>query len=342
MPSYYNEWGWAPYTTVAERRKQAAREAEKLRQSGKAVAPVIIAGRKIATTFWGEAWCRNLESYHDYASRLPRGRSYVRNGSVVDLAIAPLAVTALVSGSSLYEVTIDIAQLPKSRWQSVCRDCAGGIDSLVELLKGRFSKPVMERICRQDEGLFPRPSEIKFDCTCPDYASMCKHVAAVLYGVGARLDAKPELLFRLRSVDENDLLRHLDATAQLSQSAPAGEKILESDDISALFGLEMAGGDGPGNKPEHAPTRPAPAKGRKAERARGASKGTRPRRPTRTASTQKDNAGLATGPLVADGRPSNVLRPSKQSPNVDAAHNDLTRVGGEPLSPALSRKGKAS
>lgn len=242
--SRYNG-GWAPYVTVAQRRAKAERETKKLRKQGHPVAPVIIAGRTIAATFWGKAWCENLESYHDYESRLPRGRSYVRNGSVVDLQIAPLAVTALVSGSSIYTVTIRITAVSRPQWQSICRDCTGGIDSLVELLDGRFSKGVMERLCRQDEGLFPRPSHITFSCDCPDYASMCKHVAAVLYGVGARLDHEPELLFRLRAVDEKDLLAHIDAGVPLSKTAPAAGKILEADDISALFGLEMADGEAP-------------------------------------------------------------------------------------------------
>jgi uncharacterized Zn finger protein len=243
MSSYYG--GWAPYVPVAERRRQAEREMQKLRKTGHPVAPVIIEGRKIASTFWGKAWCDNLESYRDFENRLPRGRTYVRNGSVVDLQITPLAVSARVSGSSIYKVTVSIAAVPKTRWQSICRDCAGGIDSLVELLQGRFSKGVMERICGQDKGLFPRPSEIRFSCDCPDGASMCKHVAAVLYGIGARLDEKPELLFRLRAVDQNDLLADLDAAAPLSTTGPAAGKILQADDVSALFGIEMAAGEAP-------------------------------------------------------------------------------------------------
>lgn len=243
MARYYGDW--PAYVPVAERRAKAEREMQKLRKKGHMITPVIIAGRKIATTFWGKAWCENLESYRDFESRLPRGRTYVRNGSVVDLQIAPLAVTARVSGSSIYNVTIRIEPVPESEWQSICRDCTGGIDSLVELLQGRFSKGVMERLCRQDEGLFPRPSHISLSCDCPDYASMCKHVAAALYGVGARLDREPELLFRLRAVDAKDLLGQLDAGMPLSMVTPTTDKILESDDISALFGLEMADSEGP-------------------------------------------------------------------------------------------------
>ncbi|HEY3997656.1 MAG TPA: SWIM zinc finger family protein [Candidatus Xenobia bacterium] len=239
--SYGYDGGWAPYVSVAERRKKAQREMEKLAKKGHPVSPVIIEGRTIATTFWGKAWCENLEKYHDFANRLPRGRTYVRNGSVVDLQIAPLKVDAQVSGSSMYRVSVAIAAVSKAHWQALCRDCVGGIDSLVELLQGRFSKGIMERLCQQREGLFPTPSEIKFSCSCPDYAVMCKHVAAVLYGIGARLDNKPELLFRLRSVDEKDLFAHVDASVPLSKKGPKAGKILKTDDISDLFGLEMAG-----------------------------------------------------------------------------------------------------
>src|SRR5918993_1050616 len=237
--------GWPLYVPVAERRKKAARDIEKLRKKGRPVAPVILEGRTIARTYWGKAWCENLESYRDYENRLPRGRTYVRNGSVVDLQIAPLEVTAMVSGSELYTVKISIKTVPKSQWQSLCRDCAGGIDSLVELLQGRFSKGVMERLCRQDNGLFPTPSEIRFSCSCPDSASMCKHVAAALYGVGSRLDEQPELLFRLRAVDHNELVADLDTAVPLSNTAPVAGRVLETEDLSALFGLDLAEEESP-------------------------------------------------------------------------------------------------
>jgi uncharacterized Zn finger protein len=253
--------GWAPYVPVAERRRKAEREMAKLRKKGHPVAPVRIEGRTIATTFWGKAWCDNLESYRDYENRLPRGRTYVRNGSVVDLQIAPLQVKAMVSGSSIYTVTVSIKAVPKARWQSLCRDCASGIDSLVELLQGRFSGAVMERLCRQGNGLFPEPLEIRFSCSCPDSAAMCKHVAAVLYGIGSRLDEEPELLFRLRCVDERDLVADLDPAVPLSKTAPAAGRLLEVDDVSALFGLDMAGEEGAGRLGSDAPAASRPARG---------------------------------------------------------------------------------
>jgi uncharacterized Zn finger protein len=236
--------GWFPYVPVAERRKQAAREIEKLRKKGHPVAPVILEGRTIARTFWGKAWCDNLESYRDYENRLSRGRAYVRHGAVIDLQIAPLEISARVSGSSIYRVSVSITALAPTLWRSLCEGCAGGIDSLVELLQGRFSKGVMERICRQDQGLFPKPSDIRFSCTCPDGALLCKHVAAVLYGVGARLDERPELLFQLRAVDESELVADLDKALPFSNRPLDADKVLETDDLSALFGLDMqeAGG----------------------------------------------------------------------------------------------------
>ncbi|MBI5526825.1 MAG: SWIM zinc finger family protein [Deltaproteobacteria bacterium] len=231
---------WRPYVSVAARRRKAAAGMQKLRKKGHPVSPVVIEGREIASTFWGRAWCENLERYSDFANRLPRGRTYVRNGSVVDLQIAPGGVKAIVSGSEMYKVAVTVAGVPKRQWSSICCDCAGGIDSLVELLQGRFSKGVMERICRDRTGLFPAPAEIKFSCSCPDWAYMCKHVAAVLYGIGARLDDKPELLFKLRQVDEKDLIARAGAGVPLSKTGPAAEKVLGAEGLPEMFGIEMA------------------------------------------------------------------------------------------------------
>src|SRR5256714_5414180 len=202
--SYY--FAWRSYVSVAEKRRNAERELAKLRKRGQSISPVRIEGRKIAKSFWGQSWCTNLERYSDFENRLPRGRTYVRNGSVVDLQIAKGEVAAMVAGSDLYKIKIAIAPVKNARWKAICRDCAGSIDSLVELLQGRLAKGVMDRVCRRAAAWFRRPGEIKLNCSCPDWAGMCKHVAAVLYGVGARLDEAPRLLFVLRGVDEAELL----------------------------------------------------------------------------------------------------------------------------------------
>ena len=232
-------YGYAPYVPVAERRRQAAAAMARLAKSGHVVSPVVVEGRAIATTVWGKAWCANLEAYSDYANRLPRGRTYVRNGSVVDLQIAPGRIEARVSGSSLYRTSVTVTALPKDRWETLCGACAGGIDSLVELLQGRFATGVMERLCRRGDGLFPTPKEIRLSCSCPDGARMCKHVAAVLYGIGARLDRQPELLFTLRQVTATDLLAKAGSGLVSEVQGPSGDRTLAADEVGALFGLEM-------------------------------------------------------------------------------------------------------
>lgn len=253
---------WRPYVPVAERRRQAERKLAKLKKKGEVIAPVTIEGRIIAKSFWGKSWCTNLERYSDYANRLPRGRTYVRNGSVVDLRIAKGEVVARVAGSSLYTVKATIAPVKTPRWKAICRDCAGTIDSLVELLQGRLAKGVMDRVCREGDGLFPAPGEIKLSCSCPDWADMCKHVAAVLYGVGARLDQTPQLLFVLRGVDENDLLAGAGPNLSLGKSAPHSKAVvLDEADMAALFGLEMAhGGSSDISVPAAKPSRGAATK----------------------------------------------------------------------------------
>ncbi|MEI7728792.1 MAG: SWIM zinc finger family protein [Verrucomicrobiota bacterium] len=232
-------YSFRPYVSVAARRIKAQREMAKLAKKGQTIRPVTIGGRTIAHSFWGKSWCDNLESYMDYENRLPRGRTYVRNGSVVHLDIFPGKIEAIVSGSELYRINIDITPAAQKKWQALCRECAGGIGSLVELLQGRFSDSVMNVITRRETGLFPSPQEIKLKCSCPDWANMCKHVAAVLYGVGARLDENPELLFVLRSVNHADLLTHAaTATDLAAKTATAGAELAESE-IGAVFGIEL-------------------------------------------------------------------------------------------------------
>jgi uncharacterized Zn finger protein len=249
MGSWYG--GFRPYVPVAQRRAQAAREVAKLAKQGQKIIPVKIEGRAIASTFWGKAWCENLEGYGDFANRLPRGRTYARNGSVVHLEIAKGRIEAFVSGSELYKIQIEIAPLAKPDWQALKQRSAGQIGSLVELLQGKLSKAVMELVTNRHDGLFPKPNEIKMRCSCPDYAGMCKHIAATMYGIGNRLDSSPELLFVLRGVDHLELIEQ--AIPQAPTKGKSKAPALGSDDLGALFGIEI--GDAPASKPA-----PKPAK----------------------------------------------------------------------------------
>lgn len=244
--------GFAPYVPVAKRRAQAAQAVAKAAKGGASWNPVSIQGRKIASTFWGAAWCEHLESYSDYANRLPRGRTYVRNGSVVDLQITPGAITARVQGSSLYTEKITIRPLAPEKWRAIKAACSGKVTSLVGLLQGKLPDEVLRVITDRATGLFPAPGEITLGCSCPDSASLCKHLAAVLYGVGARLDQTPELLFVLRGVNHQELITEaLDAVSRgvKGESGEAEAGALSDGDLADVFGIDIGSGDEPVKNP---------------------------------------------------------------------------------------------
>lgn len=248
-------YGWKPYVSVAARRQKAQKTAARLAKKGQALSPVTASRGAIAKSFWGQAWCQNLERYSDYANRLPRGKAYLRNGSVIDLKIGAGEATALVMGSSLYKIKIEISAVGVGHWRDIARDCARSIDTLVELLQGQLSAAVMERITRPGTGLFPSPREINFSCSCPDSAVICKHVAATLYGIGARLDAEPELLFELRKVDAKELIAQAGEGDLPAQKAPRAARILDSSRLADVFGIDLPGAEpGPLAKPPAAPS----------------------------------------------------------------------------------------
>jgi uncharacterized Zn finger protein len=238
--SFRSDYGFRPYVSVATRRLQARKAAKKMAGKGRTLTPVQIDGRLIARTFWGQAWCKNLESYSDYANRLPRGRTYVRNGSVIDLQITAGAVTALVQGSSLYTLTVKIHPLTAKRWDAFKERCAGRVTNLLDLLQGRLSKEILADLTARGTGLFPAPAEINLGCSCPDWADMCKHVAAVLYGVGARLDHDPALFFTLRGVDLQELVTAAStaATTDLTSDAPS-DTALAGANLAEIFGVDL-------------------------------------------------------------------------------------------------------
>ena len=240
----YNNY-YAPYVSVAERKAKADKKLKQLKKKNPKIKPVIIEGNTLANTWWGKAWNKNLEKYADYANRIGRGRSYVRHGSVLDLQIESNRIKAMVSGSRSkpYTVEIHIKEIPKKNWMRIRKKCEGQLDSLQELLAGNFPKDLQEIFTTKGEGLFPSPKEISFDCSCPDWASMCKHVSATLYGVGARLDEDPELFFKLRNVKIKDLISQAvsaKTSKLLSQSKKKSQKALDDTDLSSLFGIDLA------------------------------------------------------------------------------------------------------
>ncbi len=282
MRFYY---GYQPYVPVAQRQAEAAMAMAKLARAGKKISPVVIQGRNIATTFWGIAWCENLESYSDFANRLPRGRTYARNGSVVHLEIGKGQIASMVRGSSLYHIEIEIDELPKVRWQALKKECGGQVGSLVELLQGRLSKAVMGLVTDRDKGLFPKPKEIRITCSCPDDATLCKHIAATMYGIGNRLDKEPGLLFLLRGVDQSELIEEAVAPGS---SAGKSAMVLKGD-LATIFGIELGDGTpvipGKGGKSFKVPAKKKPA-GKSGKPA------------TRMAKTAKPIAGKAPKPAA--------------------------------------------
>jgi uncharacterized Zn finger protein len=237
-------WRFPRYVSVSEKRAKAERKLKQLKKKNPAIQPIVLEGTAIAKTWWGKSWNLNLERYADYSNRIGRGRSYVRHGAVLDLRISAGQVNSLVQGSGTkpYTVTIKIKGITKKIWKNMKAACAGKLDSLPELLSGKFPKALGEVFTAQGRGLFPSPQEIDFDCSCPDWAYMCKHVAATLYGIGTRLDDDPGLFFQLRKVKIDDLIQQTlkDQSYKLLEKAEkmSSGKIAESD-LSGMFGIDM-------------------------------------------------------------------------------------------------------
>ncbi|MDP2791354.1 MAG: hypothetical protein Q8O15_06300 [Rectinemataceae bacterium] len=293
---------WPRYVPVAVRRRNAMREMEKLAKKGVPAQPVAIEGRKIAKTFWGKAWCDNLEGYSDFENRLPRGRTYVRNGSVCHLEITEGVVRANVIGSELYRVTIRIKPLSASVWDDIKKRCTGKIASLLDLLGGKLADGVMNVVTDRKNGLFPKPGEIAMDCSCPDWATMCKHVAAVLYGVGARLDERPELLFLLRGVNHLDLISATVEDAVASVVKGGSRRRIATGDLSEVFGVDVDEGSVTSAGPTRAGMASSPAE----KRAPGAV-------------PAKKTGSVGKKPGVSSGRSRTLTAPISKAPSKPAA-----------------------
>ena len=307
-----------PYVSVAEKAARAERKRRQLEKKGQQLDPVCLNGRAIARSWWGQAWCRNLESYADYSNRIGRGRSYLRCGAVLDLKIEETRVTALVQGSRSqpYKVAIRIAALAKTAWERIRSDCAGKIDSLQALLAGEFPQDLAALFAVQKRGLFPAPAEIKFDCSCPDWASMCKHVAAALYGVGARLDRAPELFFVLRGVSVEELVGGaVKATARrfIDQRPVDGAQVIAEDRLSDLFGINFGAGE---PAPEETAA-PAPEPKQKTRKKRATEKATTPGRRA---------SGKAKSSPTKSKAGDKTAKPAKRAPRVEAPAERILKL----------------
>lgn len=236
--------GYPKYVSVAEKKAKAEKKLKQLMKKNPAMRPVTLAGSALALTWWGKSWNQNLERYADYSNRISRGSSYVRHGAVLDLMITAGQVTALVQGSRAqpYEVAITIKPIAPAIWDAIKKECAGRLGSLQELMVGKFPNELNQIFLNQGQGLFPSPKEISFSCSCPDWATMCKHVAATLYGIGARLDTDPSLFFTLRGVKSDDLVAAAvkeTTGGLLAKAKQQSAKVIADADLSALFGIDL-------------------------------------------------------------------------------------------------------
>lgn len=234
--------GYPKYVTAAEKRAKLEKSIQKLKKKNPDIAPIIIEGRTLAKTWWGKAWNDNLESYADYSNRVSRGKTYVRSGAVVDLKISRGVTKALVQGSKAkpYEVVIKIDALEPKKWDQVVTLCNNRIDTLEQLVEGKFPKELGVLFTEHKYGLFPSPDEISFNCSCPDWAYMCKHVAAVLYGIGRRLDENPMLFFELRDLDGMELIKksvEKKVDHMLKNAGKKSEREIAEKDVSDIFGI---------------------------------------------------------------------------------------------------------
>lgn len=292
MSGFYGYYQFPQYISVAQRKAQAEKARKKLAKSGQKLDPVTVTekGRRLCRSWWGNAWSENLYGFSDYDNRLPRGRSYLRNGAVIDLKIAKGQVSALVQGSCLYDVSINIKSLRPEVWKSLIEDCSATITSLVDLMAGHFSDAVMKRLIRSGDGLFPDKKEISFTCSCPDYAGMCKHVAAAMMGIGVRFDDDPALFFALRGVDPQELITAMAGSLTTLDTAAAGDDLITagSTDLTAMFDIDL----------EPAPS-PKPAARKKAK----------------------------TGKLVKAAKPVRTSKPAKIAAKAKAGKPRTTRSG---------------
>ncbi|HOT30443.1 MAG TPA: SWIM zinc finger family protein [Candidatus Ozemobacteraceae bacterium] len=243
MAGFHGYYYFPQYISVAQRKVQAEKARKKLEKSGRKLDPVTVTekGRRLCRSWWGNAWTENLARFSDYDNRLPRGRSYLRNGAVIDLKIAKGVVSALVQGTRLYDVSIDIKPLQPDVWKSLIKDCSANITSLVDLMAGRFTDPVMNRLIRSGDGLFPEKKQISFTCSCPDYAGMCKHVAAAMMGIGVRFDDDPALFFKLRGVDPQEIITAMAGSLTTLDTAADGDDLFPADstDLTAMFDIDL-------------------------------------------------------------------------------------------------------
>lgn len=315
---------WRPYVPVHQRKAKGLAKAQRALGKGNSLQPVQVEGRKIAKSFWGSSWCKHFETYSDYANRLPRGRTYARNGSIVHLEISSKTINAMVAGSDLYHIKIKIDEMPAKAWKHLCGQCTSSVTSTIDLLRGKLPEPILATLTDPNQGLFPHDKEIRLNCNCPDWAGMCKHLAAVLYGVGNRLDEAPELLFLLRGVEQNDLIGNSLAEATDASISLAGAQLLNAESgLEDIFGIDLVDSPPPTYQPSTTGRRKATKKAKKAKKK--VKKKTTPVSPKKTAGKKAVKKKVTTPKKTKKkiAKKKTVSKSAQKSPRTKAAAKKL-------------------
>ena len=245
--SWYGGYGYGDYyrqPTMAELGQKARASAAQLERKGRMLTPALVEGRTIARTWWGKAWVSNIERYADFSNRVGRGKRYVRAGCVIDLQVSKSRIEAVVQGSRKkpYEVSVYIEPMGDEAFAALLERCSTRADSLESLVAGDFPQEMKNQLTAGRDGIFPAPALVRFDCSCPDSALMCKHIAAAIMGVAPLLDANPLLLFELRGINTQDLVKRSveqKLNLMLANADAPSPRILDvsDDELTRLFGV---------------------------------------------------------------------------------------------------------
>lgn len=234
------------YISISDQKAMALKSKKRLEKNlNRSLEPIILASTKLATSWWGKMWNTNLERYAEYSNRIGRGKTYVKNELVIDLQIEESKVFAYVQGKRRdpYQIAIYIDPTKPGLIEQIKEKCQGKLDTVEELLEGKFSKEISSIFMIQGAGLFPEPKEIKFRCSCPDYTSCCKHVSAVLYGIGSKLDVNPLLFFTLRGINLDDFLKDviISKTENILDKGIKckSKRIIDNANIEDLFDIDL-------------------------------------------------------------------------------------------------------
>ena len=242
MSNYWNTDRTFSQPTIAELREKvrdSSKIAAKKKLQYEPIGPV--SRRDVCTSWWGKAWCANLEQYADFESRLGRGKRYMKSGTVIDLKIRKGRIEARVQGTrkTPYKVEIRISPLSEEKCDALIEKCGRRINNMECLIKGEFPSELKE-LFTSENGFFPSPKEISFSCSCPDWALMCKHVAAAMYGIGVRLDENPFYFFELRGIDVDRFINvalESKVESMLKNADKRTERMIDNADLTALFGV---------------------------------------------------------------------------------------------------------